>query len=282
MKRNSRVQIKKVAEQIPKHFVLVIISVICITPFLFALITSFKTKFQYIANSFGLPVAPTIASYLKCFREGHLFIWFLNSTIAAAGSSLGLGLAASILVAYVIARADFFWKKYLFKTIVSLMALPSIVILIPLFRIMVRINFVNTYHGLVLIYSGLIIPFSVYLLVSFFISVPVEIVDAALIDGCSFFQVLTRIYVPISKPAIITCAVVNFVWVWNELLIAMVFMQEETLRTLMPGILGFAGHYVVDVPTIMAGLVLVSFPMLIIYLGGLKFFMKGMMTGFLK
>lgn len=282
LKRNFRIQIRKVADQIPKHFVSLIISLICITPFLFALMTSFKTRLQYLANPYGLPVSPTLASYLKCFQETQFLLWFINSTTAAAGSSIGLGLAASILAAYAIVRGDFFGRRYLFRAIISLMALPSIVILVPLFRQMAFINFVNTYHGIILIYSGLIIPFSVYLLVSFFISVPVEIEEAALIDGCSSFQILTRVYVPISKPAIITCAVVNFVWVWNELLIAMVFMQGERLRTLMPGILSFAGYYVVDIPTIAAGLVVVSFPMLIIYLGGLKFFVKGMLTGFLK
>lgn len=195
---------------------------------------------------------------------------------------MGLGLVCSTLAAYAIVRADFLGKEFLFKLIVSFMALPAVVILIPLYRVMVTTHLVDTYQGLILIYSGLIIPFSVYLLASFFVTIPSEILDAALIDGCSFFGILIRIYIPLSKAGIITCVVVNFSWLWSELLIGMVFMQDPKLKTLMPGIVGYLSRYEVNIPVLMAGLIVATVPILAVYIGGSRFYIKGIMSGFRK
>lgn len=195
---------------------------------------------------------------------------------------MGLSLFPAILMAYAIARFNFSGKELLFRGIVSLMAVPSVVVLVPLYREMVQIHLVNTHFGLILIYAGMTLPFSLYLLTSFFVSMPSEIVDAALIDGCSSFKILTRIYAPLSRPAIITVMVVNFTWLWGELLVTMVFMQSDKLKTLMPGMLTYVTTRSTDVPLVMASLVMATVPTLIIYLLGLKTFVKGMMAGFLK
>jgi ABC-type glycerol-3-phosphate transport system permease component len=154
--------------------------------------------------------------------------------------------------------------------------------IIPLFLFLVRIDLISTYPGAILVYAGLITPFSVYLLTNFFKTVPSEIVEAELIDGASTPGILLRILLPLSAPALATLVVVNALWVWNDLLIALVLLPQDDLRTLMVGIAVFGSRYNSDVPVLMAGMLLASVPMLVLYLLGQRFFIRGLVAGALK
>ena len=118
---------------------------------------------------------------------------------------------------------------------IALMVVPPMLIL-PLFILMVEIKLINTLQGLIIIYVGLLIPFSIYLLVSFFSGLPSSCSTLRRSTGCSNFGILWRIVAPLSGPAFVTLVVVNALWVWNELLVALVFLQSEELKTLMPGL----------------------------------------------
>ena len=166
--------------------------------------------------------------------------------------------------------------------IISLMVIPPVVMVIPLFIFMVKISLVNTYAGVILIYSGLTLPFSIYLLTTFFKSIPQAIIDSAFIDGCSSFKTLTNIILPLSMPPIITLIVVNSLWVWNELMIALIFLQKDQLKTLMVGITVFKSRYNINIPLTMMGLVVITIPMVALYLFGQKYFVKGLISGSVK
>jgi ABC-type glycerol-3-phosphate transport system permease component len=147
---------------------------------------------------------------------------------------------------------------------------------------MVNIGLVNTLTSVIIIYSGLLIPFSVYLLVSFFKSLPPELFDAAAIDGCSNLDTFWRITVPLSTPALVTLIVVNALFVWNELFIALVFLQDDRVKTLMPGLTLFKGHFTVNEPLIMAGTLIATIPMVLLYLFGQRLFVEGLVAGAVK
>jgi ABC-type glycerol-3-phosphate transport system permease component len=155
--------------------------------------------------------------------------------------------------------------------------------LIPLFSEFDALGLVSTYRGAILVYAGLTMPFSVYLLTSFFRSIPDELIESAMADGASSFRILWQIVLPLSAPALVTLVVVNALWVWNELLIALTFLPEDRLKTLMVGITTvFQGRYTLDVPTMMAGMLLTAAPMLVLYLVGQRFFIRGLTAGALK
>jgi ABC-type glycerol-3-phosphate transport system permease component len=147
---------------------------------------------------------------------------------------------------------------------------------------MVNIGLVNKIPSVIIIYCGLLIPFSVYLLVSFFRSLPPELFDAAAIDGCSNLDTFWRITLPLSTPAMVTLIVVNALFVWNELFIALVFLQGETVMTLMPGLTLFKGHFTVNEPLIMAGTLIATVPMILLYLFGQRLFVEGLVAGAVK
>jgi ABC-type glycerol-3-phosphate transport system permease component len=141
---------------------------------------------------------------------------------------------------------------------------------------------VSTYWGVIILYAGLTLPFSVYLLSNFFRAIPRELFESAAMDGASHFTILRQILLPLSAPALVTLVVVNALWVWNELLLALVFLPDEDKRTLMVGVTVFQGRYNLDVPLTMAGMCLASIPMFLLYLFGQRLFIRGLTAGAVK
>ena len=186
------------------------------------------------------------------------------------------------LGAYAIARMQFRGRGLLFSASTSLMAIPPVVMIVPLFVLYTQLSLISTYQGAIIIYAGLITPFSVYLLTSFFRTLPRELFEAARIDGASDLLILLKIVIPLSLPALLTLVVVNALYVWNDLLIAIIFLQDDAKRTLMAGISVFQGRYNDQIPLTMAGMVFASAPMIILYITFQKHYIQGLMAGSVK
>ncbi len=256
-------------------------SLIVIYPVYFMITTSFKTKMGYINNKLGFPETLVFLNYIKIFQRKMMTMWLINSFIVTLGGVM-ISTSIAALAAYAFSKINFIGKEKIFNFIITLMVIPPVVMIIPLFVTMVKVHLINTYYGAILVYSGLLIPFSIYFLRNFFITVPKAIIDSALIDGCTRFKAFIKIIVPLSAPALMTLVIVNALWVWNELLIALIFLQKTELRTLMVGLTVFRGRFTIDQPLIMAGLFISSVPMILLYLFGQRFFIKGMVAGSLK
>jgi len=263
------------------QFWLILFSLVAFYPVYYMLITSFKTRKDWLNDQFGLPLHLTMDNYAQALNQGKLILWFGNSLLVTLASIL-VSTAVAALAAYALARFKFPGRALFINTMIALMVVPPVVLIMPLFVLMVNIKLINTLPGIIIIYVGLLIPFSIYLLVSFFRSLPKEIFDAATVDGCSNFGILWRIVVPLSAPAFVTLIVVNTLWVWNELLVALVFLQSEELKTLMPGLTLFKGHFSLNEPLIMAGTMIATIPMLLLYIFGQRYFVQGLVAGAVK
>ncbi len=250
-------------------------------PVYFMTVSAFKTKSQYLANKWGLPPTLYLDNFNVALAGEKFFMRFANSAILTVGS-VAISLIIACLAAYAFARAEFRGKRVLFNLILTLMVVPPVVMVVPLFVSMVHWKLVNTYQGTILIYTGLLLPFSIYLMTNFFQTIPHEIVEAARIDGCSNIGVFWRIMMPLSAPAVITLIVVNALWVWNELLIALVFMQKDELKTLMVGIAALRSRNYVDIPATMAGLLIATIPIVVVYIFGQRYFIRGLTSGAVK
>jgi len=266
---------------VPRHAVLLFFTFLVLAPLLFAILTSLKTLNNYGLDKLGLPDPVLWGNFPTALRGGRFFLWFLNSTILSFGSVL-LSTAVSALGAYAFARMDFRGRGPLLAVVSSLMIIPPVVMLIPLFILLTWTGMSNTYWGAILVYAGLVTPFSVYMLTNFFKTIPFEIVESAVMDGASSFEILRKILLPLSAPALITMVVVNTLWVWNDLLVALVLLNKDSLRTLMVGITVFGSRYNSDVPVAMAGMLMASVPMVLLYLFGQRYFIRGMVAGAVK
>ena len=264
-----------------RQFVVILATLLSLFPIYFMIVSAFKTKDEYIANKWGLPTAPILDNFATAFSGEKFFIRFANSSILTVGS-VAISLLIACLAAYAFARMEFPGKRALFNLLISLMVIPPVVLIVPLFVSMVQWKLVNTYQGVILIYTGLMLPFSTFLMTNFFRTIPREIIDAAYIDGASNFGVFSRIMMPLSAPAVMTLIVVNALWVWNELLIALVFLQKDELKTLMVGIAALRSRHYVDIPATMAGLLIATIPIVVLYLFGQRYFIRGLVSGAVK
>ncbi|QIG47794.1 carbohydrate ABC transporter permease [Nordella sp. HKS 07] len=264
-----------------KQGVLLIASFIALVPTFYMIMTALKSEEEYAIDKLGLPDAPVFENFRAVLVDSPFLAWMVNSFILVAGS-VALSIVVSCLAAYAIARMEFKGRDTLLALSTSLMAVPPVVMIVPLFVLYTQLDLISTYQGAILIYAGLITPFSVYLLTTFFRTVPNELFESARIDGAGDFLILWQIVLPLSLPALLTLVVVNSLYVWNDLLIAIIFLQEDSKRTLMAGISVFQGRYNNQVPLTMAGMVIASAPMFILYVVFQKHFIRGLMAGAIK
>jgi ABC-type glycerol-3-phosphate transport system permease component len=264
-----------------KQAVLLLASVLALVPTLYMVVTALKSDEEYAIDKLGFPKAPVLENFRSVLVDSPFLHWMLNSTVLVAGSVI-LSTAISVLGAYAIATMRFRGRGTLLAVSTSLMAVPPVVMIVPLFVLYTRLGMVSTYSGAIVIYAGLITPFSVYLLTTFFRTVPRELYEAAHIDGAGQFTILMKVVLPLSLPALVTLVVVNSLYVWNDLLIAIIFLQDDAKRTLMAGISVFSGRYNNQVPLTMAGMVIASAPMFILYVLFQKQFIRGLMSGAIK
>jgi len=266
---------------LPKHLTLWLAALTVLIPAYFMVITPFRTQAAYGADKLGFPTSLYLENFTVALRGGRFFLWFGNSVILVVAGVL-LSTAVSVLAAFAFARMEFRGRRGLLAVVSSLMVIPPVVMIIPLFLFFSRLKLTSTYTSAALIYAGLVTPFSVYLLTNFFQTIPHEIVESALIDGASSLGILWRIIVPLSAPALVTLVVVNSLWIWNDLLIALVLLPADNMRTLMVGITVFGARFNADVPVALAGMLLASVPMLLLYIAGQKYFTHGLVAGALK
>ena len=248
---------------------------------LYAMISaSLRRQNDYLNSPLGLPLSPTGDAFGEALSNG--FGRWLGNTVLVAGGSVALTLVLASLAAYAFSRLPFPGRGVSFTVLISLMAVPPIVMLIPLFELTSDLNVVNTYQAVVVIYAGLMLPFSVYLLTSFFNTIPRELLEAGQLDGAGHLRMLWSIILPLSLPALLTLGVVNLLWAWNELLIALVLLQDDSMKTLMVGITVFGSKNNLDVPVTMAGLLIATLPILAIYIAGQRYFVQGLAAGAVK
>jgi ABC-type glycerol-3-phosphate transport system permease component len=267
-----------VIRSLPKHAVLLLASLAALFPVYVMVTAAFKTQGGFLNDPFSPVAHPTVAGFRTALND-QFPRWLLNSalvTAAAVGATLVL---ASVAAAWGFSRWSFRGRDALLSLLVSLMVVPPVVLLVPLFVFGAKLGWISTFRLVILIYVGLMLPFSVYMLTSFFRTIPQSMIEAATVDGASSFTVFRLIVLPLSGAPLATLAVINLLWVWNELLIALVFLQDDSKKTLMVGITGFESRYNLDVPAIMAGLTLATLPIVTLYLFGQRFFVRGLVAG---
>ncbi len=274
--------LRRAPEGAIKHGAMLVLMAAILFPLFFIFNNALKTRDQYLANQLTLATSPTWENFTRVFQYPRLLSWFGNSLLLT-GVSVVLCTIIAILAAYAFASLQFPGRDTLFNLITPLMVIPPIVMLIPMFVLFQRFGLINNLAGPIIIYTGLMLPFTIFLLRNFFITIPREIREAALLDGCSSFQMVTHIIMPLSRPALVTSMIVNAVWVWNELLIALVFLQTEEQRTLIVGIAAsLQKRFNLDVPSLMAGLAVATVPMIVLYIVGQNALVRGLVAGFEK
>ena len=261
-----------------RHAFLVIICLAALYPLWFIVSTALKSNAAYQLDPTGFPTHPTFGALRSIVVDQPLPRWMLNSFLVTV-SAVAVSTLIALIAAYAIVFGSFRGHKVFLSTSVALMVVPPVTLLVPMFVFMVDRGWVNHLQSVIIFYTGLLVPFAVFFLTNFFRTVPQELIEAASVEGAGPFTVLRRVVMPLSGAAAFTLVVVQAIWVWNELLIALVFLQDESARTLMSGLAQFQGRYSTNQPLVLAGALVSIAPVVLLYLSGQRFFVRGLTAG---
>ncbi len=256
----------------------------CVFPFYWAFISSIKPdRDLFETNPSLIPHRVTFINYLKVFSERPFHINIMNSAIVAGATTL-FALIIGISAGYAVARLRFKGKIIVMSLILAVSMFPQVSILGSLFLILRSMHLINTYSGLILPYVSLNLPLTVWVLQNFFRELPVEVEEAALMDGCSRFRLLWSIVVPMSSPGLVATGLLVFINSWNEFLFALTFMQRPEKYTVPVAIALFKGATQYEIPwgQIMAATVIVTLPLVILVLAFQNRIIEGLSAGSVK
>ncbi|MGS0972322.1 MAG: sugar ABC transporter permease [Candidatus Izemoplasmataceae bacterium] len=281
MSNNTR----KIINRIWLHGFFITLSFVTLIPVLYALTISLSSSNSLLSSDFSfIPKNITLNNYALLFTEYPIVRWFSNSFILAI-STLGLALGVSIPAAYAFSRRTFKGKQSVFKTLILLNAFPTILSMFALWRLMSTgpVSLINTKIGLVLIYAGTMAIFGIMNMKGYFDTIPIEIEEAARIDGGTEFQIVSKIVLPLAKPSIIVTGVMILIYVWNEYIFSITFMTGSENYTLAVGLYSLqAGEISGSWPLFTAAALFTSLPVLIIFLMVQRHMVSGLTVGGVK
>jgi ABC-type glycerol-3-phosphate transport system permease component len=254
-------------------------------PFYFIFVSSFTPPNElFRLPPTYLPSAPTLDNYVRMTQSIPFVTYFRNSLIFAIGSS-GVSVIAAGMAAYALARIRFPGSNIVYLALILSVALPQIAVLVPMFQTFNTFRLVNTHHGLILMMSSLMLPFTIITLVSFIKQVPGEIEEAATIDGAGTVQIILRVVLPLIRPALFTMFLINFIISWNELLYPLVFAHNVDTKTLSVGLTELTdpgSTYTRPWDQMSALSVFMIIPVLLIILFGQRMIISGLARGAVK
>lgn len=268
---------------LPAYTVLGLWSLFTVFVLLWIGLTSLKTNRELFLNVWSLPTKLQFQNYIKAWSQLHLGSYFINSFEVVMASVIII-LVLSAPASYILSRVKFRGSNLLVLVFVAGIGIPLPLLFIPLFVILAKIQLINTLPGLGIIYVASSIPFTVYMLTGFFASLPQELEEAAVLDGCSDIQVFSKVMLPLASPGLITAAIFNFVFLWTEYQLALVFLSEPKLRTLSLGLYALENsmEYTGDWVGLMAGVVCVVVPTVILYIFLSERMISGITMGAVK
>jgi len=261
------------------YALLIFMALLMFLPFFWTISTSFKAAGNVIGNNSLFPANPTLEAYRTVLFEVPFPRWFLNSFIVAALVTI-LNLIFDSMAGYALARLRFPGSKTIFFIILGSMLVPAQVTMIPVFKILQGMGMVDTYQGLIVPFMAS--AFGIFLMKQFFESLPRELEEAAMMDGCSHFRIFWQIILPLSSPALAALAIFTFLASWNSFMMPLIIVSVPEMYTLPLGIAMFKQQYSTNWTVLMAASVLITLPVAVLYLFFQRWFIEGISFSGLK
>ncbi len=249
-------------------------------PMFWVLMSSLKATEEITLNIWALPETPLWSNYVNAWNRG-ISGYFVNSLIVTL-SVIAAVITLSSLAAYGLSRYRAPWLKYVLVLVMGGMMLNPQVCLIPLYGLLTRLGIRNTLLALIIPYTAFRLPLNTLLIRSFFLGVPKEIEESATLDGCSGFRTYRSIFLPMSRPILVTSAVLTSYYAWNEFLFASIFIDSNKYRTIPAGLMSFRDALQIDWGPLLAGMAISALPIMIFFVFVQKYFIRGMMAGSVK
>ena len=261
--------------------VLLVMVIVCIYPIVWMFFGSMKDKAEFYTNIWGLPKRLHLDNYISAWKNADLGRRFINSLIVTIGS-MCIMIPVTSCAAYAVARLNFKGKNLIYMYLLLGIMIPAGVLGIPTFTVAMKMGLLNSHFGLMLIYAAQNIAMGMFIMRGFFISLPKELEEAAMIDGCSRFGCFVRIIVPLAKAGVATQVIFNGLTIWNDYFMANIMITRDELRTLPLSIANFVGKHSTNYPELFAMLTMTTIPVIIVFILSQKSFIEGVAAGAVK
>ena len=278
---------EKIVFEFLSLFAIVFFALVILFPFYIMFVTSFKTQTALLINpidlsiDFSKNIFEIFKSYFVIFKTYDFGRYILTSSYVSIGTVL-ITLLFAIPAAYAVARLNFFGKSFLSTSILIIYMFPAIVLVIPLYTVFSQLGLRNSIEGLLIVYTATTLPVAIYMLQGYFKSIPKEIEEAGLIDGQNWFGIIIKIIIPLSLPAIASVSLYVFMIAWNEFLFSLMFLDNPKTFTLSRAINHLTGDAETPRQYLMAGSVVVTLPILLIFIYFEKYLVSGLTAGSVK
>lgn len=276
-------KVRRMAGLTVLNVVFIVICIVTLVPILYAVTLSLSGSGGALSSGLSLiPAEPTLENYRAILVEEPFLLWLKNSVVLSVGTMV-VAMGTAVTAAYAFSRYRFRGRNAVLQLLLILNAFPQILSMFAIFRLFRTFRLLNSYIGLIIVYAGSMCIFSIWNMKGYFDTIPVEIEEAAQIDGADGSQILTRIVLPLARPAIIVTAVMVLIYVWNEYLFATTFMMNEGSYTLAGGLYQLQSNdYSRSWPLFSAASILVSVPILIVFFCIQKYMVSGLTAGGVK
>jgi raffinose/stachyose/melibiose transport system permease protein len=263
------------------HLILAAYSITVVFPIILVIFNSFKSTKEIFSSPYGLPTSISFDNYINAWETANFGVYFKNS-IFVTSISVVLILWIASMASYVLARHQFKGSLIIYFMFLVGLMLPMRLAIIPLFLLLRDLELLDSYTGLILVYVASGLPFSIFILYTFFKSIPDELAQAARVEGCNTFQIYYKIMLPLVRPALSTVAIFNFIGLWNDFFFPYILLRDPDLYTIPVGISKFFGEYSTDWSSLFAALALSIIPVIIVFFMMSKQFIEGLTAGAVK
>lgn len=274
---------KRIGSDLWKAFIFIIFclySLAILYPLLWMVTSSLKTNSEFFISPWNLPAVPQWVNYPYAIVNG-IAAYFFNSVFVTATAVI-LTILFSAMASYVVSRFEFKLKNAAFIFVLGGLMISPEVTLVSLFKLLQTLHIYNTYWALIVPYTAFHIPFTVFLMRSYMLSMPKSIEESAYIDGCSTIKVFTKIVMPICKPIVASAALLAAMGDWNEFMYALVFIESNAYKTIPIGLMNLRGQFGTNYPRLIAAMAISASVMIILFLIFQKQFVRGLTAGSVK
>ncbi|MGN8644766.1 carbohydrate ABC transporter permease [Gracilibacillus sp. HCP3S3_G5_1] len=263
------------------YVVLTLWSMTTIFPLAWVFLNSFKDSREIITDTFKIPADPTIQNYVNAFETVNIGRSYLNSFIIS-GSVVLLVLFIGGLAAFAMARMQFKLRGLLQALLIASLLIPAFATIVPVYRMMIQMEFVNTYLALIIPHTAGNLPFAILVISGYMATIPKELEEASVMDGCGRFKMFTKVFLPISLPSFATVGIFVFLWSYNDLFSSLVLVSHERVAPIVVLLSNVSSQYGTDYGLMTAAITMTVIPVLIFYLLAQKTFEKGATSGAVK
>ena len=271
-----KTKVRRTAVKTILYIILTVFAFIWVYPFIWMITASFKTQDEFWGSGLKIfPENPTFENFIRSWNNANFSQYFLNTIIVTVCAVIIVLLCTSA-AGYALGRYKFPGKKVLLGVFMASITIPLTFTIIPIYEMLNGMHLTNNLLGLIIAECGGSHILFLMLFSSFYSGLPKEMEEAAIVDGCGFFQTYWKIMFPLSKPIIVTVVIMQFIWTWNSFLLPLVLtLSKPDLRTLAVGLYALKGEHVVDWTGIAAGAIIAVLPIIIVFICLQKYFVNG-------